>query len=70
MRLAKIPLGYLTYTDFGLPFSKVLNGISRCNVTEVHQGPTFPQNLRPINLSSTTGKPLENAILKIVQRHI
>jgi hypothetical protein len=31
--------------------------------------PKFPQNLRPINLSSTTGKLFENVILKIVQRY-
>jgi hypothetical protein len=30
----------------------------------------FPQNLRPISLLSTTGKLLEKAILKTVQRHI
>jgi hypothetical protein len=30
---------------------------------------TFPQNLRPINLLSTTGKLFEG-ILKVVQRHI
>jgi hypothetical protein len=32
--------------------------------------PKFPQNLRPISLLSTTGKPFEKVILKIVQRHL
>jgi hypothetical protein len=30
----------------------------------------FPENLRPISLLSTPGKPFEKVILKIVQRHI
>jgi hypothetical protein len=32
--------------------------------------PKFAQNLRPINLLSTTGKLFQKVILKIVQRHI
>jgi hypothetical protein len=32
--------------------------------------PKFPQNLRPINLLSSTGKVFEKVILEIVKRHI
>jgi hypothetical protein len=32
--------------------------------------PKFPQNLRPINLLSTTGKLFEKVIQRIVQRHL
>jgi hypothetical protein len=32
--------------------------------------PKFPQNIHSISLLSTTGKPFEKVILKIVQRYI
>jgi hypothetical protein len=32
--------------------------------------PKFPQDVRPINLLSTTGKLFEKVILKIAQRYI
>jgi hypothetical protein len=32
--------------------------------------PKFPQNLRPISHLSTTGKPFEKVILKLLQKHI
>jgi hypothetical protein len=32
--------------------------------------PTFPQNLRPISLLSTTGQLFEKVVLNIVQKHI
>jgi hypothetical protein len=52
------------------PFSKSSEGSKCHNLTETRQGPKFPQNLRPINLRSTTAKPFETVILKIFQKNI
>jgi hypothetical protein len=38
--------------------------------TKPGKDPKFPQNLRSINLLSSTGKVFEKVILEIVKRHI
>jgi hypothetical protein len=49
-------------------FSKALEA-KVITLTKIGKDKEFLQNSSPISLLSTTGKPFENVILKIVQRH-
>jgi hypothetical protein len=67
--LPKRPLVYLTLS--------FIHGFRLCHfpaswktLPKPGKDPKFSQNLRPISLLSTTGKPFEKIILKIVHRHI
>jgi hypothetical protein len=51
-------------------FPKPWNEVKFIMLPKPGKDPKFPQNLRPINLLSTTGKLFEKVILKIVQKHI
>jgi hypothetical protein len=53
-----------------IQFSKALEGSKIYNVTEIPQGPKYPQNLLPISFFSTTGKLFKKVIPRRDQRHI
>jgi hypothetical protein len=51
-------------------FPKPWNEAKVVTLLKHGKDPIFPQNLRQISHSSTTGKLIKKIILKIVQRHI
>jgi hypothetical protein len=57
-------------TALGCPISYALEGAEVITLLKHGKDPTFLHNLRPIHLLSTTGKPFEKVILKIVQKNI